>query len=224
MNQKHVLCVAMVSVFGAVASAEVVAGWVAGGIANSPTIPAPATVVDLAGGLLGEGLSRGAGLDQISNSPFSSRGFTAGGFDDAVAENDYIAFGLTVASGLSLDLDSLRLRYRGASSNSPTMLSVLVSTDAFLTSTTLFTDEAVSTQAEVADIALSLTGLTGEVSFRIYGWQASSVFGGLTILPFGANLLQDQRGIILEGAVVPTVPTMGVLVMGLFAASRRRRG
>lgn len=223
MIRTSMLCVVACAA-GAAQAQTVVAGWVAGGLNNSSTIPAPTTVIDLADGLSGTSLARGAGVNQISNTPFSSRGWTGVDLADAIANNDYVEWTLTVDAGKSLNLSNIEMKYAGASSNSPTMMAVLMSTDNFATFSTVFTDSAVATTDEIADEALSFSGLTGTVSFRTYAWGASSSFGGFAIKPFGANLLQDQRGIILSGEVVPTPASAGLMALGGLIAARRRRG
>jgi hypothetical protein len=214
---KTALLVAALAGAAAVANASVISDWAAA--PNGASIAAS----NVATNITGVDLTRGAGLVlQGSSSTFNSNSWTVGGnLATAQANNDYLQFGVTVDSGFSLNLFDLEIRY-DRSGTGPTQAAILFSTDNFATSTTVFTDAAVSDTGEDNFITLGLNGITGTGLFRVFAWGASGSGGTFDIetINFAGG---GTYGIRLNGEVVPTPGALALLGLGGLVAGRRRR-
>lgn len=215
--------IALIAVAGlaAAANAQVAADWFAG-IAEGQQANNVAT------GLTGANLTAGPGVAVNAGATFNHNNWTVGGdLATAVANNDYIQWGLTVNPNYSLDLSQLELRY-DRSNSGPNQLAIVFSSDNFATSTTVFTDTDVNVNGENNIINLgsfaALQDVTTSAFFRIFAWGATGSAGTFDIesLNFAGG---DLRGIVLRGTVelIPAPGAMAVLGLGGLVAARRRR-
>ncbi len=201
-----------------VASADVLADWQAS--PNGASLPAN----NVFAGLTGNDLVRGAGIVLSTGSTFNSSGWntTLPDLASAIAQDEYLSFGVNVDPGMSLNLSDLTLRY-DRSSTGPNQLVILASYNGFTAaSTPIWTDMSVSDAGENNSIPLADSGLTGTVEFRIYAWGATSSAGTFDIesLDFAGG---DTRGIVLSGSVVPAPGVLALAGIGGLLAIRRRR-
>ncbi len=214
---KKIVSLLAVAGLAAAANAAVVSDWAAA--PNGVSIAATNVVT----GVTGVDLTRGPGIVlQGSSSTFNSNSWTVGGdLAAAVANNDYLQFGVTVDIGLALNLSDLEIRY-DRSGTGPNQMAILFSSDNFATSTTVYTDASVSDTGEEAFPALGLSGITGTGLFRVYAWGASSSGGTFDIetINFAGG---GTYGIRLNGEVVPTPGALALLGLGGLVAGRRRR-
>lgn len=177
-------------------------------------------------GVTGFDLNRSVGLIQNTGGTFNSRSWNEGTDKvTALANNNAIFWGATIASGTAYDLTSLTFDY-DRSGTGPFAIAV----DLFINNVfqgEIFSDGAVADSAsQVANVDLSAyTNVTGSVFFRLSGWGASTSLGTFDI----ENDLPGGYGIVVEGdlaiAAVPLPAGMLLLASGLAAlgAARRRR-
>lgn len=216
--KKSVMTLALVagSVVPSFAQASVIADWAAA--PNGASIAAS----NLASNISGIALTRGAGVALATGSTFNSLGWNDGSsLSTALAAGNFLQFGVTVGSGFSLNLTNIEFRY-DRSGTGPSQAALIVSTDNFTTFSTVFTDTSVSDVGEDNLVALGLTGLTGNVLFRIVAWNASSANGTFDIetINFAGG---GTYGIRLNGSVIPTPGSLALLGLGGLVAARRRR-
>ncbi len=167
-------------------------------------------------------LARGAGLTGTA----AANSISASGWNNQTT--DYFSFGFTVASGFSANLDSLYIGSR-SSGTGPGTLGLYYSGDGY--STNLFTfNQAPGANFVNSIVSLSgLTGLTGNVEFRIAQIGSLAANGGATssngtfrLTGYFANGAFD-RNLQITGEVVPAPASLALLGLGGLAAIRRRR-
>ncbi len=199
------------------ANAEVIASWFTTyGVPANPGVSRE--VAEEAAGITASDAVLVPGLTLISTSPLNARSWSGDDLQSAIdAEDDY-EFPLSVDPGLAIDV-----RYRGNCINSPMQLAILVSTDGFGTFETLLPDDDVTDDEVFQSIPVDVTGLSGDVSFRLHAWDADSTLGGLTLLPFGNNALGDLCGFVIDGEVIPAPGSAALLAVAGLAATRPRR-
>lgn len=223
--KKSFLLMALVAGLSSVAQAQV-ASWNFTGDAGNQTSEAASYVVS---NMTGAAITRSSGLAASgAGDSFSSLGWesTTSGF----GSDEYMSFGFTVADGYSLDLNQLLVGTR-SSNTGPGTLGLFYSGDSFTSQLHTFSQSGTTTL--VSDINLSaLTGLTGNVEFRIYeigNTQADGIgdtaSGGTFRLAGG-----DGAGNMLFTGTVAAVPepeTYAMLLAGLGliggGAMRRRQ-
>ncbi len=215
---KTVLCVAALAGVASVAGASVISDWAAA--PNGASIPGS----NVAANISAVDLTRGAGLVLATGGTFNSNNWQEGTDQASAAANDnYLTFGVTVDSGYELNLSDMEIRY-DRSGTGPNMLEILMSDDGFATSSSVWTDAAVSDLGEDNFFALVASGLTGTVEFRIFAWGASSSNGTFDIetINFAGG---GTYGIRLNGEVVlvPGASSLALLGLGGLVATRRRR-
>lgn len=152
--------------WGTSASAVTIVDWdLSGASGNQLAQPASSAAPNITGG----SIVRGSGLGvATATGSISSNGWE-GAASGAVGE-EYFSFGFTVAPGYTVDLDWLYLGTR-ASAAGPGTLGLFYSGDAYAAS--LFTFDQAATTGGTGELHSAidlhaLTGLTGEVTFRIY--------------------------------------------------------
>ncbi len=154
-----------------------------------------------------------------SNRAFSSDVPTGGGPTSITSDgwnvaDKYYFFSLTVDGGYELTLDSLTFDYSADASGVDTY-DVRYSTDGFGSSTSIGSGALTKDgtwYSVAANTGLPDTGLTGTVSFRMYGSGANSA---------GKDWLHDN--VTVNGSVIPEPATLGLLVLGGLTLLRRRR-
>lgn len=125
-------------------------------------------------------ITRGAGLNpaNLSAGGISSNNWHLNpSLDSAIDGNKYLEFNVTPAAGESIELSSLYLPYRYTQTG-PHSIALLYSFDNFATYTVAesmrIQDQSSGTQLARHSFILSddpqLQDITGEVTFRIYGW------------------------------------------------------
>ncbi|MEZ5425965.1 MAG: carboxypeptidase-like regulatory domain-containing protein [Pyrinomonadaceae bacterium] len=192
---KFLLLIILLSV--AVISNAQVLGWEMNGNAgNEATVPSTTTDANLAV----SNLSRGAGINaaSLANS-FSSNGFdaTSTSLADAITNNEYLEFTVTPNMGFRVSLSTLDANFR-RSSTGPSDFQWQYSLDGFATAGTNagaainFTDVNTNgvAQAQIdlsAIAALQNVAFPNSVTFRLYGWNASSTAGTFAIGRLAGN-------------------------------------
>jgi hypothetical protein len=214
--------VAVAAIASSAIASEVITSYVTAGM---PGDQAFSPVGTQAANVTGNVLTRGSGLvPSAANNSISSSGW-----DSLDPNSDYYTFGFTVAPGYSVDLSELWLAGR-SSNTGPGFLGLFYSGDNFTTN--LFTLEQVGTNFNNQIIDLSdLTGLTGEVEFRVIAISPVSANGG-SVAGGGTFRLSDHfaNGEYSEIRFIGTVnavPAPGALalfgVAGTAAIRRRRQ-
>lgn len=148
-------------------------------------------------------LSRGAGIASNSGSTFNSNNWTTtASVTDAVSNNDYIEWTITANAGFTVTVQEIDIRY-DRSGSGPSQISIRSSVDSYAAD--IFSDASVSSSGEVGNITgLSLTSSDGgAVTFRLYGYDASSTGGTFDIEQSlsPTTLSLSNTGIILRGSV-----------------------
>lgn len=215
---KTVLSVAALAGAAFAGSASVISDWAAA--PNGASIPGS----NVAANISAIDLSRGAGLVLATGGTFNSNNWHEGtDLASAQSNNNYLTWGVSVASGYELNLTDVEIRY-DRSGTGPSVAEILMSTDGFATSTSVWSDGAVSDLGEDNFFALVANGLTGNVEFRLFAWGASSSNGTFDIetINFAGG---GTYGIRLNGEVVlvPGASSLALLGLGGLVASRRRR-
>lgn len=209
------------SVIASFAQAATVAAWDLTGTANGNNAFAAGT--GIAGQTSAINVTRGAGLT-ATGTP-ANNGFSADGWTGQAT--DYISFGFNVNAGFAVNLTNLYIGTR-SSNTGPGSLGLYYSGDGF--STNLFTFTQSGTAFLNSNVALALSGLTGNVEFRIRAIGTTSANGGSTSSSGTFRLTNyfnpgDTGNFSFAGSVIP-VPTPGTFALmglgGLVAARRRR--
>lgn len=210
-----IFAVAVIAAAGTVASAQVLADWAAA--PNGPSIAA----MNVAAGVNAFDLSRGSGLAQASGGTFNSNGWDdASDAASALANGNFLEWGVGGFSGGSADSLEIRIDVSGTG---PDFYQILASSDGFATSSVILDVDLMDNTVGVDyDINLGLTGLNGDLVFRLVGWGATSGAGTLDIetIDFANG---GTYGIRLNGNLVPTPGAMALIGFGGLVASRRRR-
>jgi hypothetical protein len=188
------------------ASAAILAGY------NFQNTFAPSVT---ASGVTAGGVVVGAGLSASYAGSAGDRDLRLTGFSTAgtldPADNDFIAFTLTAATGLALDVDTISILARERA-NGPETLQLRSNLDGFSTSLGEVTPPSTfGTRSFTLDGAFDAVT---SVEFRLYGYDADNVNGRLRLDDLTVN-----------GTVVPEpheyVAAAGVALLG-FAAWRRK--
>lgn len=143
-------------------------------------------------------LSRGSGINPntLANS-FSSTTFNSTTFNDAVLSEEYLQFTISTQSGYQLSLTSLDVNFR-RSGTGPDMFQWQFSLDGFTTAGTNFGGAITFTDTStngVAQTRIDLSGITqlqnipfpNVVTFRLFGWNASSAAGTFALGRLAGN-------------------------------------
>lgn len=212
--------VALIAFAGAAcAGSETIAAW---DMFGQPGDQAASAATAAAANVTGNTMVRGAGLSpNVGGNSFNSAGWN--GLD----ADDYIAFGFTVDAGFEVDLESLIIGSRSSGSG-PGQLGLFYSGDGFSSNLYTFNQSGTNFLNAVIDLS-ALTGLTGNVEFRIRalsdlradGGTGISAQGTWRIADFfdGSNFTDTQ----FTGNVVPTPGAIALFGAAGLAASRRRR-
>ena len=141
-------------------------------------------------------LIRGNGLTAINqNGEFASQDFSTSG-TLTISNNDYLEFTITPGNTYSVSLSTVRFDlYRGSSG--PTNLALRSSVDGY--ATTIGTTFSPTTTAAMYTISLSTASFqnfTSPITFRLYGWSATSNLGSLRL----TNAAGDN-GVEVDGVV-----------------------
>jgi uncharacterized protein (TIGR03382 family) len=201
------------------ASASLIVSWNSTGMAGTEaSMPVSGSDANVAGVVM----TRGAGL--IGNSGGNS--LNSAGFNQA--SDDFVELGFTVAAGYQVDLTSFTTGTR-SSGTGPKFMALYYSGDGFA-SPLLTIDHAPGANFVNGIYGLSLTGLTGNVTFRFMQVGNVSANGGTTgangtwrvgDYSDGANFTDT----FFDGRVtqIPTPGALALLGLGGLVAGRRRR-
>lgn len=146
----------------------------------------------------GPGLTATAAGNSISSASWSTD-----------ATQDYFSFGLSVADGFQADLSNLVIATR-SSGTGPGNLALRSSLDGFTGNLATWTQSGTNFNNQILDLS-TLTGLTGEVEFRIVMLNTTSAGGG-TVGSGGTlrvtNYLSGGVALTVQfnGTVTPLVP------------------
>ncbi len=180
-------------------------------------------------------LQRGAGLSQTTGGDFNSTGWSTGStLADALSNNDYVFFTVTVDDAVTLDLTTLDVRY-DRSGMGPTTLEIVyqINGGGF---TSIFIDNSVSSSSEEQpglDFSSVPTLNQGDLlEIRFVGFNATSSAGTFDIEDTNAFDGSNGNGLILSGTITPVttmaaIPTMSewgfflfiVIMMNVFVVA-----
>lgn len=183
--------------------------WELSSATGSQTSNTPSTLTT---GINAGLLNRGAGITAIgwpgsmnSNGWFSSTSPTT--LSDAITNNDYYQFTLTVADGYKAKVTGIELVLR-SSNTGPNKVTLRSSVDNFAADLGTAT---VTTTAllETMSFTNALTNLTGTITFRLYGYGSAANAGSnpsnTGTLRIGAGAVAADNDLIIVGTVAPTV-------------------
>lgn len=138
------------------------------------------------------GICRGSGINYKPGTNYNSRDW---GLNTSLTSNDYIEWTITPNTGYKINLLSMDLSY-SRSAQGPTATEVHLDNGSGFVS--VFTDLAVNTTSENNNIDLSaFSALSGTITFRLFGYNASSTNGTLSI----DEHTSANKGIIIYGSV-----------------------
>lgn len=215
---KNALALALVAGLATVAHAEVITAYTLFGAAGNETSQSATTV---AANVAGLDLTRGAGLTATA----AGNSFSASGWSTDTS-SDYFSFGFTVDAGYSVNLENLYIGSR-SSNTGPGFLGLFVSTDGFTSSLYTFVQTGTAFTNSIVDLS-ALTGLTGNVEFRIAALNNTSANGG-SIAAAGTFRVGDHSDgtnfseFRFNGTVVPAPGAFALMGLGGLVATRRRR-
>lgn len=201
---KQLLVFVFVFVWSVTTQAEIITDWdLDGASGNELTIAANSSAVNVTG----NALTRGAGINPSNaGNTFSSRDWDEGTSDE------FFSFGFTVSDGFAVDLTNLMITIR-SSNKGPDDLGLFHSGDSFAASLFTFDQPGTNDNSQVIDLT-ALSGLTGNVEFRILALNNSSADGG-TITAGGTLRITDTFA--FNGSInpVPEPQTYAMLLAGL---------
>lgn len=165
-------------------------------------------------------LTLGSGLTASSAaSTFGGSDFEQANLANAINNQDYISFTITVATGFSLSLSSIDY-LAGKSSSTTTLSAVLTSDRTGFTAgdaldTYTFTNSSPALRSVTLSGITSLQNITGTVAFRLYGVSSATdtfrirnnlgadlkINGSVTAVPEPATTTALVGGIALVGAL-----------------------
>lgn len=156
-------------------------------------------------------ISVGTGLGGSYTNNFTKDGFNAASYADAETNRDFIQFEIKAAAGKVIEITEIQLKY-SRSSDGPTHIALRSSKDSYAAD--IFSDGSVSTSAAAHAVQLSnghqiYVADGDDITFRIYGWGASSSTGTFSIdstldLSLVTFLSLADVGIIVKGSVYDT--------------------
>lgn len=143
--------------------------------------------------VIANGICRGSGISiKTGAGTYDSLNWTNSTSIDA---NDYIEWSISPNTGYLIDLSSMQIAY-DRSNNGPTVIEIQM--DYGFGYTTVFNDTAVSDTGETVVVDLSTyLGIGNTITFRLYGYGASSGAGTFDIEQYAAT----NKGIIVNGTV-----------------------
>jgi hypothetical protein len=172
----------------------------------------------------GTNLTRGPGLTPTgAGNSFSASGWNVG---------EYFEFGFSVDAGFSVDLDTLFIGTR-SSNTGPGSLGLFYSGDSFTNSLFTFSQSGSNFLNSTVDLS-ALTGLTGNVNFRVVNLSNTSANGGTVggggTFRVGAYFDQGSfaNNLSFTGTVNNPVPVpaavwlLGSAVAGMAGVARRK--
>jgi hypothetical protein len=217
--------------FAAHANAATIASWSVSGNAGNEVSVAGTTAANVTGA----SITRGAGLAvAAAGGTFSSTGWATAPAGTPAADTDYMSFQFTVDLGYELSLSQFNINTR-SSATGPGNLGLYYSGDGF--TSVLYNFNQGSATEQNNTIALTLSGLTGLVEFRIIeigNVQPDDVTTTSTgtFRVRGNGVFASQGPITFIGEVTlippPVVPTpaampAAIALLGGLLARRKRR-
>lgn len=216
--KKAVAVIGMVAVVGGGAQAGTIAGWDVAGVdvadgvgieSNAPPYTFLATTGETA--QVSAALTLGDGVNPSTSA--GQYGFKVAIADatnslaGAISGHHYIEFTLTIASGYRVNLDNIEMEGQASASGCSNVV-LMSSIDGFtagqeiasaypVNSTGGFDTDSSGFGAPIDLSSARYQGLTGSVSFRLYGWNSAS--------GSGATYLRNLNGddLVVSGTVEP---------------------
>ena len=154
-------------------------------------------------------LCRGPGITwNTAGNSYNSRDWTVGGDDAAaVANNDYLSFGVTIDPGFKATFTDIVIRAQ-RSNTGPQSIAIRSSLDNF--ATTIATATGVPTSASNVTLDFQDFEACGAVEFRLYGWGGTNIAGTL-------RAQGPTDAIVINGAVSAGncgAPVLGACCIG----------
>ncbi len=144
-------------------------------------------------------LTRGSVSANAGSNSFNSNFWSLGStFASAQTGNDYIEFTITPSGGFQFSIATFRIRNR-RSTTGPSNVSLRSSLDGFSTDVRAWSPT--TADATETFTPSGLTNVTSAVTFRIFGWNATSDAGTFRIVSSGGVL-----GLEIDGTVTPAGP------------------
>lgn len=217
--KKFALSALAVFALAGVAGAQIVDWNLSGAPGNQVSQPPNTSAANVTG----MSITRGAGISASAGSnSISSAGW------EGTAADEYFSLGFTVGAGYSVNLGSLYIGTR-SSSTGPGTVGLYYSGDGFASPLTTIVQPSATFVNSAIDLS-ALTGLTGNVEFRIYeigntqasGAGATAATGTFRLTAYFVGGVFD-RNLQFTGTVVPTPGALAIAgVAGLVAVRRRR--
>ncbi|HMP75595.1 MAG TPA: PEP-CTERM sorting domain-containing protein [Kiritimatiellia bacterium] len=210
---KKIIAIAAVVLLGShAAKADLLVGWDFAGLAGITTGSVTSNVADAdmadTSTML---ISRGSGLTPASN----TGGYAANNWSTTFDTTDYYEFNAIADDGYIFDVTNITLNIR-RSGTGPSNFVIRSSADNFTSDLDAFV--AVANGAYASPITLSAQT---NVTFRLYGYDASGAAGSM-------NLGGTGNDLVIQGtiSVVPEPGTLAILSLGflsLYGIRRRRQ-
>ncbi len=160
--------------------------------------------------------TRGNGITAVSvSNAFRSSGFATGTGGLNTGNNDYLEFTITPASCYSVSLTAIRFDLiittsaGGGSNGGPTTVALRSSLDSY--ANTISTNTTSTTLSTESFDVSSLPNITGPVTFRLYGYNAETTAGTLTVQNINNT---NDLGVEVDGTVVINAPAQPSAITG----------
>ena len=172
-------------------------------------------------------LSQGVGLTASGTSTFNSRAWSldSTSVNDAIANDEYIEWTVSAVIGYTVFISEMEIDY-DRSNTGPKRIAIRTSLDGYASD--IYVDSTVSESGEVVVIdSLNLISAPGgSITFRLYGYHATTSSGTFDIESddLGTVLGQADAGILVRGAVFvnctpPTVQASSVSASSITTTS-----
>ena len=179
------------------------------------------------------GFSLGAGIGgAAANNRFNANSWSTGAtVAGAVADEAYFGFVLTVDTGYIANLDGasvdfiLLTSWTGASGNGPKNYALFSSIDGFASGSELMNDTVAGTSPTLTYTfnGTSYDNLTGDIEFRVYGWNAVTGAGTMSANTFavGGEILLAPVPEPAEWGLIAAVGLLGICGQHAWRVRRR---
>ena len=230
--KNFILCLCLLA-FPLISAGQTLLGWDVNGVEQSTATLNAITVENNISIISPSGvLSRGNGAalpGSTGSNMFGASGFTSASLADAITNNDYFTFSITVDSGYMMSLSGINFNMSETTSG-PNNAALLSSVGGFTSRAVVSTwplPSSSNSDQSITLSALAFSNLTGTVEFRIYAWGG----GASTTDKYRFRNLSGNDLVISGSTSLAPIPEPstyaailgGVALIGVVAVRRRKR-